>query len=123
VDFGCGTGRLAVHVIPYLHGGHYIGIDVSRPMLDGARRRVARVVPAPPARVSWIQQTRPVFPLPDRSVDVICAFSVFTHVEHEDTYRYLADARRIIRPDGRFVFSCLPLSLPIARTIFLREAG
>ena len=34
VDFGCGTGRLAVHVIPRLQrGGRYIGIDISETML------------------------------------------------------------------------------------------
>jgi cyclopropane fatty-acyl-phospholipid synthase-like methyltransferase len=64
-----------------------------------------------------------VFELPDASVDVMCAFSVFTHMEHEDTYRYLVSARRVVRPGGRFLFSCLPMSLAAARTIFLESAA
>jgi hypothetical protein len=28
-------------------------------------------------------------------------------------------ARRVVRPGGRFLFSCLPLSLEAARDIFL----
>jgi len=123
VDFGCGTGRLAVHAIPALSGGHYIGIDVAPSMLEKAERRVRSVVPRPPCRVSWMLQPTSAFPLADASVDVICAFSVFTHIEHEDTYRYLKDALRVIRPGGRFVFSCLPLSLEYARRAFVNEAA
>lgn len=121
VDFGCGTGRLAVHAIPRLVGGHYIGVDISQSMLDKAQTRIRWSIPKP-CRVSWIKQTAAAFPFEDRSVDMICAFSVFTHIEHEDTYRYLKDALRVIRPGGRFIFSCLPLSLPAAEAVFLESA-
>jgi hypothetical protein len=60
--------------------------------------------------------------LPDASADLICAFSVFTHMEHEDAYRYLIDGLRVTRAGGRFVFSCLPLELELSREIF-REAA
>src|SRR4051812_47688577 len=30
LDFGCGTGRLAVQAIPFLEGGQYIGADISK---------------------------------------------------------------------------------------------
>ena len=122
VDFGCGTGRLAVHAIPMLVGGQYIGTDVSPSMLEKAQRRVGGRIAQPPCRVSWIQQTTTEFPLAARSVDMICAFSVFTHIEHEDSYRYLRDALRVVRPGGRFIFSCLPLDLELARDVFLSEA-
>jgi SAM-dependent methyltransferase len=123
VDFGCGTGRLAVHAIPALTGGHYVGIDVAASMLDKADRRVRAALPRPPCRVSWLHQTSTAFPLGDASVDVMCAFSVFTHVEHEDAYLYLKDARRVVRPGGRFVYSCLPLGLAYAQRAFLGEAS
>jgi ubiquinone/menaquinone biosynthesis C-methylase UbiE len=120
LDFGCGTGRLAVHVIPRLAaGGHYIGVDVSQSMLDKAQVRLAAILPPPACRISWVKQTTPVFPFPDRSIDLICAFSVFTHLEHEDSYLYLKDALRVIRPGGRFIFSCLPMDTPLARDVFL----
>lgn len=123
VDFGCGTGRLAVHVIPRLVGGHYIGIDIAQGMLDKARLRIERLIPRPPCRISWVKQGTTTFPLDDQSVDIMCAFSVFTHMEHEDAYRYLTDARRVVRPGGRFVFSCLPIHLRVARQVFLASAG
>jgi cyclopropane fatty-acyl-phospholipid synthase-like methyltransferase len=78
VDFGCVTGRLAVHAVSALIGGRYIGIDISQSMLDRAGQRIERLYPAPPCDVSWRKLTVPVFPLDPASVDMLCAFSVFT---------------------------------------------
>jgi SAM-dependent methyltransferase len=123
VDFGCGTGRLAVQAIPMLSGGSYIGIDISDTFLSRANTRIQEAVPAPPCRVRWMKQTTPTFPLGDQSADMICAFSVFTHMEHEDSYRYLKDARRVIRPSGCFIFSCLPMNLADAKQVFVEQAN
>lgn len=123
VDFGCGTGRLAVHAIPVLAGGMYIGIDIAETFLTRADARIRGLFSQPPCRVRWAKQTTSVFPLEDHSVDMMCAFSVFTHMEHEDSYRYLTDARRVVRPDGRFVFSCLPMTLALAKDVFLEQAS
>jgi len=122
VDLGCGSGRLAVHAIPLLAAGHYIGIDIAPSLLERARERVDRQV-GPRGVVSWIHQEGLDFALESHSVDMMCAFSVFTHMEHEDTYRYLCQARRILRPHGRFILSCLPLELDAAREIFVTSAN
>ena len=122
VDLGCGTGRLAVHVIPTLIGGRYVGIDIAQTVLDEARERVEKTIPDPPCSVSWVHQTEPAFALDDDSVDMICAFSVINHMEHEDAYSYLKDALLVVRPGGRFVFSCLPLNTKRAREVFLKVA-
>ena len=122
VDLGCGTGRLAVHAILTLSGGRYIGIDISQTMLDEAQNRVEETIPDPPCQVSWIHQTTPVFELDADSVDMICAFSVINHMEHEDAYLYLKEALRVVRPRGRFVFSCLPIDTKRAREVFLKSA-
>jgi ubiquinone/menaquinone biosynthesis C-methylase UbiE len=123
VDFGCGTGRLAVKVIPVLNGGAYVGIEVARNILDRAERNVAAACPEPPCALQWLHNPGRGFPLDDASVDMICAFSVFTHLEHEDTYVYLSDARRVIKPQGRFVYSCLPLELDYSQAVFRDEAA
>ena len=38
---------------------------------------------------------------------MVCAFSLFTHLRHEETYVYLAEAMRVLKPGGRIVFSFL----------------
>ena len=73
--------------------------------------------------VRLIHQTDETFDLDDHSMDVACAYSVYTHMEHEDMYRYLLQFKRIIRPGGRFVISCLPMTLAAAQHVFRMEAA
>jgi ubiquinone/menaquinone biosynthesis C-methylase UbiE len=122
VDFGCGTGRLARHVIPRLPRGVYIGVDIAPSMLAQARLQTADACRAG-TEVRWVHQTGPSFDLPDGTVDYVAAFSVFTHMEHEDTYLYLRDAHRITRDGGRFMLSCLTMDLPAAHGVFLESTS
>jgi ubiquinone/menaquinone biosynthesis C-methylase UbiE len=102
------------------HGGHYLDIDISESMLQRARERVQTEVPQPSCRVgAWIHQRDARFHLEQDSVDMMCAFSVVTHMEHEDSYRYLQEVLRMVRPGGRLVLSCLPMDLELARNTFL----
>ena len=123
LDLGCGVGRLARHVIPVLgEGGHYVGADISRLMLRDARRVIDEAAPDAPCSVELIHQRRHRLPLGDARFDFVCAFSVFTHVEHEDALGQLRDALRVTRPGGRMLFSCLPIELTGARDVFLQSA-
>jgi cyclopropane fatty-acyl-phospholipid synthase-like methyltransferase len=122
VDLGCGTGRLAVHVVPWLDG-QYVGIDIAQKMLDIAQGRLDALASKTSCTIRLIHSEATEFPLADGSVDMICGFSVFTHMEHEDTYRYLVDAHRITKPNGVFVYSCLPLELRYAKEIFRESAS
>lgn len=123
VDLGCGTGRLAIHIVPEMQGGRYIGTDISPTMLKHAQQAIAEVSPNPPCSVELRHQKDINFQMPAKSVDAICAFSVFTHMEHEDTYLYLRSARNIVKDDGMFVLSCLPMTLSAAREVFLQQAS
>lgn len=103
--------------MPFLTQGTYVGIDIAPTMLKHARRRVGEA-----KNCRWLLQKGHRIELPDSSADVMCAYSVFTHLELEDCYRYLVEAARVVRPGGLFLFSCLPLSLAVAREIFLQSA-
>ncbi len=118
VELGCGIGRLAVQAAPFLESGRYVGIDISRRMLGEASRRT----PAGRCQVEWKHLTRPDFGMPPGSVDLMCAFSVFTHMEAEDSFLYLEAAAKVVRPGGKFLFSCLPLSTENGRKVFVASA-
>ncbi len=100
VDVGCGSGRLACALTSYLTAGRVFGTDVVQELLDYARGR------CPPtwhfARVDGIR-----IPCRANVADFACFFSVFTHLLHEESYYYLLEARRVVKPGGHIVFSFL----------------
>lgn len=100
VDVGCGSGRLARPIATYLCG-RYLGIDVVPDLVDYARRTVER----PDWRFEVIDHIG--IPEADGQADVVCFFSVFTHLLHEQSYWYLEEAKRVLKPGGRIVFSFL----------------
>jgi len=111
VDVGCGSGRLAVQLREYL-SGRYTGIDVV-PELFRYAQRISN-------RPDWKFYTAPglTIPEPDNSADFICFFSVFTHLLHEESYKYLEDARRVLKPGGKIVLSFLEFLIPAHWYIF-----
>jgi SAM-dependent methyltransferase len=100
IDVGCGSGRLAVKLKDWLHG-RYLGADVDRNLLAYAARIAAR----PDWRFE-LTAGRSI-PEADGGADMVCFFSVFTHLLHEQSYVYLQEAKRVLRPGGRVVFSFL----------------
>lgn len=100
VDVGCGSGRLAKALVPYLDRGRVLGTDVVPELLDYAKQG------CPPGwQFALVDDIR--IPFPTSSADFACFFSVFTHLLHEETYCYLLEAQRVVRPGGRIVFSFL----------------
>lgn len=100
VDVGCGSGRLAKALREYLRG-RYLGLDVVPELLDYARALVGRA----DWRFAMVEGFR--IPEEDRQVDVVCFFSVFTHLLPEHSYLYLQEARRVLKPGGKIVLSFL----------------
>jgi SAM-dependent methyltransferase len=105
VDIGCGSGRLAAHLVDYLTGA-YLGTDIVPELLDYARRTVGRD--------DWRFEhvNGPIVPTGDATADMVVFFSVFTHLLHEETYVYLREAKRVLKPGGTVVFSFLEFASP-----------
>ena len=49
---------------------------------------------------------------------MVCAFSVFTHLKHAETYLYLKDIHRVLRPKGKLVFSFIEFAEPLHWKVF-----
>jgi SAM-dependent methyltransferase len=111
IDVGCGSGRLAFQLKEYLEG-LYIGIDVVSEVLQYTKKKCNR------ADWKFYKSPGSIIPEPDNSADFICFFSVFTHLFHEETFKYLKDASRVIKPGGKIIFSFLEFALPSHWHIF-----
>ncbi len=105
VDIGCGSGRLAVQLANWLRGP-YLGTDVVQTLLD----RAADTCNRPEWRFERVSGL--TVPADAESVDMACAFSVFTHLRHEESFVYLKDVYRVLKPGARLVFSFLEFQVP-----------
>ena len=105
IDVGCGSGRLAFQLRDYLQGV-YIGLDVVPDLFQYAKKISNRP--------DWRFYAAPgvTIPEPDDSADFVCFFSVFTHLLHEESFEYLRDAKRVLKPNGKIVFSFLEFLIP-----------
>ena len=112
VDVGCGSGRLARPLAAWLTGT-YLGVDLVPDLIKYARAIAAR----PDWRFEVIDHIG--IPEVDEQADMVCFFSVLTHLLHEQSYWYLEEARRVLKPGGTIVFSFLEFHEPGHLQIFL----
>jgi SAM-dependent methyltransferase len=105
IDVGCGSGRLAKPLAERL-SGKYLGIDVVPELVAYARKLVQRP--------DWRFEVARGLTIPeeDGKADMVCFFSVLTHLLHEESYVYLREAKRVLRPGGKIVFSFLDFRIP-----------
>ncbi|MDR1174626.1 MAG: class I SAM-dependent methyltransferase [Treponema sp.] len=111
VDYGCGSGRLA-HALPIEYNINYIGIDILDELINYAKTKS-------PANYKFIKHRKLSVPLNSESADMICAFSVFTHLLHEESYIYIEDMKRVLKKGGKLVFSFCEFGLPEHWPVFL----
>lgn len=76
---------------------HIVATDLNQPMLDQAARR------QPAGAVEWKQADALALPFGERAFDVVvCQFGVMFFPDKVEGYK---EARRVLRPSGRFLFN------------------
>ncbi|MDQ7005753.1 MAG: class I SAM-dependent methyltransferase [Acidobacteriota bacterium] len=97
LDLGCGHGRFLRHFAP--RAERLIGLDRSRRLL-GVARNWMKDEPLPvPTELVWASATE--IPLEAGSVDAITCVRVIQHIPDQDAA--LAEACRVLAPDGQFI--------------------
>lgn len=112
-DLGCGSGRLA-NALGSRFKIEFTGTDVVQDLLDYAGQKS-------PNNYRFIRHAELSMPMPDASCDFVTAFSVFTHLLPAESFIYMREARRILKPQGKLVFSFLEVLNPSHWTSFLAE--
>ena len=114
IDIGCGCGQTSLDLGSRVGAaGSVVGVDISKPMLEVARRRPRS---APNLRVT--------FELFDAQSDVLghgrfdAAFSRFGVMFFSDPVVAFANIRRSLKPSGRLVFVCWR---PLNQNPWMRE--
>lgn len=99
LDVGCGSGRLAAALARSKWRGNYFGLDVVRAFIEYAAKN------APPNARFAVTDGLTLETLVN--VDLICFFSVLTHLRPEEGYVYLEQAHAALRAGGRIIISYL----------------
>jgi SAM-dependent methyltransferase len=92
LDLGCGGGHF-LH-IPVELGWNLVGADISDDQLRNARARHPEV--------ELVRADATALPFSDESFDAVV--SSFTHTDFDDFPGAVAEARRVLRRGGRFVY-------------------
>ena len=99
LETAAGTGVLTRALAPRLaEDARLVATDLNQPMLDRAAARQSK-----DDRVSWRQADALALPFEDQSFDVVaCQFGVMFFPDKVQGYR---EARRVLKPGGRFLFN------------------
>lgn len=93
LEIGCASGRVLRHFACQSGAGRVCGCDINLRHIEWIRLFL-------PKAIRILQSTiLPNLPFEDRSFDLICAYSVFTHIDHLEL-AWLAEIRRILKPGG-----------------------
>jgi len=109
-DWGCGCGRIARQLIQQRRRpGKYVGVDLHRGMVHWCQQNLSphaenfefhhqdvhNLGLNPEGKATVLP-----FPVPDASVTLFLAWSVFTHVNEEAATFYLNELSRVLHPAG-----------------------
>jgi SAM-dependent methyltransferase len=111
IDVGCGSGRLS-RALARSHRGRYLGTDIVPALANHAKVEASRA--------DWRFETVDKIAIPevDGVADIVCMFSVLTHLLHEQSYLYLEEAKRVLRSGGLIIISFLEFAMPSHWAVF-----
>jgi demethylmenaquinone methyltransferase/2-methoxy-6-polyprenyl-1,4-benzoquinol methylase len=106
IEIACGTGLNFAHLRELAgDGGRIVGVDIAPAMLEIARREIAR---HGWKNVEALEADAAHLPFQDGSFDkALCAFALNIIPDYE---RAIAEVRRVLAPEGRFVALELSMS-------------
>jgi SAM-dependent methyltransferase len=113
LDFGCGAGRIARHLVDFEPILDLWGVDVDADAVAWASRHLPghyRIIPR-----------RPPVDMASSFFDVVYAGSVFTHLDEEGQSVWLSELHRILRSGGLLIASTHGPDLTYSRPDLTRD--
>lgn len=100
LDIGCGAGETSLELARLVSpGGHVVGADISRPLLEVARQRAAGLTD-----VDFLEADVQTHAFAPASFDGV--FSRFGVMFFEDPQAAFLNIRNALKPGGRMAFVC-----------------
>lgn len=100
IDVGCGSGRL-LSQLTQNDIDSYLGTDISQELLDYSNQYLHNEK----WKLKIVEGC--TIPSPDNTADMVCMFSVITHLMPQQSYLYFKEAARTLKTGGKLVVSFL----------------
>lgn len=97
LDFGCGSGRVMRRWVD-LDGPALFGSDYNPKLVSWCRKNL-------PFAAFEVNGLEPPLPFETGSFDLVYALSVFTHLTERLQHAWIAELRRVLKPEGLLIFS------------------
>lgn len=98
LEIGCGIGRVLQHLAGHYREVH--GIDIATEMVEQGQRRLAHL-----PNVQFHQGNGyDLEPFADETFELVYSALVFQHMPKTIAYNYFLETKRVLRPDGWFLF-------------------
>lgn len=105
LEVGCGVGRAARRLVPYLDVGNYTGVDISQACLE--HTRLLSITEGWTVRqpMLLLNADLDIYFVVEPYFDFAWAHSVFTHLPDRQIEVMIGNAAKALRPGGRFLFT------------------
>jgi ubiquinone/menaquinone biosynthesis C-methylase UbiE len=103
LDLGCGTGALAVQLAR--KGCQVTGVDISRPMLAQAARRVRQASLEEWVMLRQLGTVNLDTAFEDGSFDAVVSTLVFSELSEDEIVYTLQECRRVLKPGGQLLIA------------------
>jgi SAM-dependent methyltransferase len=110
LDVGCGIGRSAIPLIPFLKGGKYDGFDIMKSGINWCKKNISNHYSNFNFKLvdlsndlyknSGSNAANFTFPYPSDSFDLVIVLSVFTHMIQDEVEQYLNEINRVLKING-----------------------
>ena len=106
LDVGCGRGEILRHAAQL--GADAYGIDYAPVAVNMSRHVIDPLDGVAPGRTAVYLADAKSLPFPDATFDRVLMFDVVEHLHPWELDQALAEIRRVLKPDGRFIVHTAP---------------
>lgn len=104
LEIGCGVGRIGKFLAENCK--EWVGVDISKNLLKIAKKRLKNLSNI---KLKYIKNAN-LSIFEDNCFDVVYSHIVFLHLEKEDMWNYILEAKRVLKPYGIFYFDTFNLT-------------
>jgi SAM-dependent methyltransferase len=101
LDVGCGSLRGGIHFVEYLQPGRYFGFDINASLIEAGRMELSSRALSGKQPQLLINENFEFWRY-GAQFDFALAVSVFTHLFINHISRCLAEACKVLKPNGKF---------------------